>query len=463
MNKYRKLVNNSLIFAVGNLGSKLVQFILIPLYSYTLTTSDFGKADLLTQMVYLLTPIISLELFDAAFRFALDKTENKIEIFNSVFVILIIGSIITLLIGYILGEFIHNYPILITAVFLIFNIFYSFFSNFIRAINYTKQFAAAGIVNTFGMGTASIIFLVVLKMGITGYMLSFIVGLLFGCIYIFLTTDLIHYIKLSEFDFSTLTKMLKYSIPLIPNYFAWWLNASSDRLFIIAMIGDSANGLYAMANKIPNFINVLVMIFSQSWQISVVEEYRNKENKKFISDIFISFISIVFIAGVLILAFIKPFFYYGLDRTYFNAWKLTPLLVLAVIYSGIAIFLEAIYTAYKETVSVLTTTIYGALINIALTMGLIPTIGYYGAALANAMSFLVVAIFRIKGIEKKGILFVDVKRIVFYHLFFGIMCLVLFSLNNMFLIVGTGIFISVFMIFSDKNIRKQVRVIMKKN
>lgn len=89
MNKYKKLINNSIIFAIGNLGSKFLQFILVPLYSFTLSTSDFGTADFLTQLVYLLTPIVSLELYDAAFRYALDKAENKFVLFNTVNTILL--------------------------------------------------------------------------------------------------------------------------------------------------------------------------------------------------------------------------------------------------------------------------------------------------------------------------------------------------------------------------------------
>ena len=35
--KYKKLLGNSVIFAIGNLGSKIMQFIMVPIYSYTLT------------------------------------------------------------------------------------------------------------------------------------------------------------------------------------------------------------------------------------------------------------------------------------------------------------------------------------------------------------------------------------------------------------------------------------------
>ena len=118
MNKYRQLVGDSLIFAVGNLGSKLVQFILVPLYSYALTTAEFGRADLLTQLVYLLAPVLGLNLFDAAFRFALDKSENKKDIFTTVFLLLMSISIIILCFAAICNPYFHKYPLFDTACFL---------------------------------------------------------------------------------------------------------------------------------------------------------------------------------------------------------------------------------------------------------------------------------------------------------------------------------------------------------
>lgn len=464
MNKYKKLVGNSLIFAVGNMGSKLVQFILIPLYSYTLTTSDFGDADFLTQLVYLLTPIIGLELFDAAFRFALDKEENKIVIFNSTLFPLLIMLLVTVLIALLIKPIFNNYPVLITGIFLMANVFFAFLSNFIRAIGYVKEFAIAGIVNTIFMGGSSYLLLVIFKMNLTGYLLSFTIGLVSGCIYIIISTNLFEFINIKRTSKVKIIAMLKYSIPLIPNYFAWWLNASSDRLFIITMIGASANGLYAMASKIPNFINVVTTIFSQSWQISIVEEYNHNGNKDFVSNVFISFISVLFLVGILIVTFAKPIFLWILDRSYYEGWKLTSLLVLAVIYNGIALFLEAIYTAYKKTFSVLVTTTCGAIINILITIGLIPLMGYYGAATANVISFLIVILIRIIEIHNIGILNIDIKRIIIYHLLFFLITFISLACKNVILVSIIGVCICILIILLDKNITKQFNILkIRKN
>lgn len=462
MNKYKKLINNSIIFAIGNLGSKFLQFILVPLYSFTLSTSDFGTADFLTQLVYLLTPIVSLELYDAAFRYALDKAENKFVLFNTVNTILLGVSLLVFFVAPFLATIFYNYHIFITAIFLVANVYFSFLSNFVRAIGYVKQFAVSGIVNTFFMGTSSVILLVFFKLGLRGYLISFSIGLIAGCIYVVLSTGLGRFFRFDSFNKLKLIGMLKYSLPLIPNYFAWWLNSSSDRLFIITMIGASANGIYAMATKIPNLINLLTMIFSQSWQISIVEEYKNKNSKRFVSNVFISFFSILVIGGILIVISIKPIYGLVLDKSYYQGWKLTPLLVLAVIYSGLSILLEGVYTAYKKTFSVLITTIIGAIINVLLTIFLIPIMGVYGAALANTISFLVVAMMRMIEIKKLGLLALDMKRILIYHLAFFFVTFITFNEKSVFITMFIGILTVGVLILLDKNIIRQMEVILHK-
>lgn len=457
MNKYKKLVGDSLIFAVGNLGSKIVQFILVPLYSFALTTSEFGRADLLTQLVYLLAPIIGLNLFDAAFRFSLDKNENKKVIFSTTFLVLASISFIILILSSLLNPFSHNYPLFDAACFLICYLFFTFFSNFIRAIGYIKEFAIAGIINTFFMGIASIIFLLGMKLGVTGYILAFSLGLMSAIVYIFISTKIYSYLDLHLFNYLKLKEMLKYSLPLVPNSLAWWLNSSSDRLFIIIFLGASANWIYAMAGKIPNLINVLINVFFQSWQISIVEEYKNKDSKSFVSNVFNSFISILMIAAMLIVTFIKPIFYFLLDKSYYSGWLLTPLLVLAVVYSGVSVLLEAVYTAYKNTMRVFSTTLYGAVINIILTLVLLNVIGYYGAAIANIISFGLVAILRIKDIVHKEILKVNYKKIIIYHLLFLFTSIIPLVIHNMLISISLGIIIIISIIGVDADIRKQFK------
>ena len=61
MNSYKKLVNNSMIFAVGTLGSKLVTLLLVPLYTYYLSTAEYGTVDLVVTTIEKYGIIVVLE------------------------------------------------------------------------------------------------------------------------------------------------------------------------------------------------------------------------------------------------------------------------------------------------------------------------------------------------------------------------------------------------------------------
>lgn len=456
-NKYKKLVNNSLIFAIGNFGSKIMSFIMVPIYSYTLTTNDYGKVDLLTSLVSLLMPVICLDIYDSVFRFALDRSKNKSQIFSTGMIFAFISSILAIILGIVISQFINSYPVMYTVIYMIVSVFYSLISNFARAIGYVKQFAMAGIVNTFIMGGCNILFLIVIKMGMNGYMLSMILGQGVAILFLILTTKIFIYFGIRNLNNSILKKMLIYGVPLIPNNLAWWLNSASDRFFILVMIGASANGIYAMANKIPSIITTVSSIFFQSWQISVVEEYEKEDGKTFISSVFESYLSILFFLGVGILAVIRPLYRIILSPSYFIGWKLTPFLVLAVIYTSLASFLGTIYTANKKTVSVLVTTIYGAIANVILTIILVKFIGIDGAAIANAISFFLVSLLRFIEIKRMKKIDINEFKFVLLHLIFICITVSLLILKNNGVVLAIGIVLLTVQLLFDKDLKNMFK------
>ena len=71
------LAKNTAMFALGNLGSKLLQIFLVPYYTRAMSESEFGTADVLQAVVALLLPVLSLTIYDAVFRYAMENDYNK--------------------------------------------------------------------------------------------------------------------------------------------------------------------------------------------------------------------------------------------------------------------------------------------------------------------------------------------------------------------------------------------------
>ena len=83
MDKYKRLFSNTLIFAVGTFGSKLLVFFLMPLYTHVLTDAEYGTSDLLQQSANLLVPLVSVGMASALIRFGLDKSYDKTSVFST--------------------------------------------------------------------------------------------------------------------------------------------------------------------------------------------------------------------------------------------------------------------------------------------------------------------------------------------------------------------------------------------
>ena len=83
MNKYKKLIGNTVIFAIGSFSSKLLVFLLMPLYTRVLTTSDYGVMDIIVNTSNLLIPIVMVSINEGIIRFGLDRSVRKSDVLST--------------------------------------------------------------------------------------------------------------------------------------------------------------------------------------------------------------------------------------------------------------------------------------------------------------------------------------------------------------------------------------------
>lgn len=399
MERTKKLISNSIIFTLGNIGSKLIAFLMVPLYTYTLSSSEFGQVDVLITTVNLLLPIATLSIFDAVFRFSMDRNVDNTAILTS-------GLIVTVFLAFMGMLF---YPVLVFAniphtlyfiLILVTTSLFTLIQNFSRAIGKSKLYATSGIVNGFMFATLNILFLVILKIGIIGYLLAYLLSLICATIYVSLMLKIWRYIKINSFSLSIVKQMLRYSIPLIPNSLAWWFTNDASRFFILAYVGVAGNGIFAVANKIPSLLNMMFNIFTQAWQISAVEEYDSKDSSLYYSSIFNTLQSFLFlvIGGILII--IKPILQFVISSDFPNVWKFVPILLFSAVFANLSAFLGTVFLAAKKTSGLFTTTVVGMVINITISWILTPYLGINGTSLGGAIGFCIVMLVRLNSINK---------------------------------------------------------------
>ncbi|MFV8806034.1 lipopolysaccharide biosynthesis protein [Aerococcus urinaeequi] len=438
MNKYKKLISNSIIFTIGSFGSQLISFLMVPLYTHLLTTSQYGTVDLFNITISLLIPLVTLELGQAALRFSIETTDIVIhdKIFSNISRHALIVTIISILLFPILNylNIFENYLLMFLLLFVL-KIHNSLYSQYIRGIGLIKEFAINGILMTIVTVFSNLVLLVVFNFRVEGYMLSLIIATLSSNIYLFFVSNGNLRIERYSPDNQLLKGMLTYSVPMIPNSAMWWLINSSTRYFILFFVGTAGNGIYAVANKIPAIITMVTGIFSQAWQLSSFEEYDSESKSEFYTKVFNIYVTFLFVAGSGILIFIKPLLAMLVADSFFDSWQVAPLLILAVIYQSLSGFLGTTYTAAKETKGTFTTSVFAGLISLILSFIFIPLWGLIGAALSSAISFFAMFIIRLIDTRKFVAIRTNLVTLTLTNVVFMLQIFCLFFFNSIVLLV----------------------------
>mgnify|MGYP004514269349 FL=1 len=395
--KYKDLSKNTLLFTISSFGAKIISFLLVPLYTYVLSTQDYGLVDLMTTTVQLLIPILTINIQDAVLRYALDKDYDEGVVVGAGIKIIVFSSIFLGLILLVVGKF---YLIHLDGQYLMF-LFFSYvfgalnncFSMYLKARDKVKVLTVSGLINTFLACILNIVLLLWLKMGVTGYLVANVAGTIIAVLYMLVAGKIFKETKFKN-TFMVLNKMIPYSMPLVANSLAWWLNNASDRYILTFFCGAAVNGIYAVSYKIPTILSTIQSVFYSAWSISAITEFDKDDSDGFIGNVYSLYSAASYIGCSILLignVFIAKILY---SNDFFVAWKYVPFLLVGTVFNGIALFEGCIFTAVKRTKDVSRTTIMGALVNTIINFLLIPFIGATGAALSTMIGYMTVWIIR---------------------------------------------------------------------
>ena len=404
--RFKKLGNNTILLSIGIFSSRILLFILVPVLTYSLSTEEFGIADLVTTTIQMLAPLLSLVASEALIRFALDLDKDKKQLFTISTIITTIGFLILLLVS----PFIYEYfPFKdYYSFFLVYYIVYTFSFNvqqFTKGLEHVRGYVVSSIINAALVLGLSIVLLRFLHWGICGYLVSLISGPLISLIYLVITEKLWRYlITPQSIDMYFFRAYLVFCLPLIPNSISWWISNSSDKYILQFFYGASVTGIYAVSYKIPSMIAVMSAIFTGAWQISAVEDFGSRQSICFISDVYDKYCSFYYIVSSFIVLMVQPLALILFSKEFYDAWQYSVILTNAAVFQSLAGFLGVLYTTAKKTKMIFITTMIGAISNIAMNFVLIPMFGAFGAAVATLLSYSIVWIIRL----------VDSRRIIEY-------------------------------------------------
>ena len=133
-------------------------------------------------------------------------------------------------------------------------------AQFIRAEGHTTLYAVQGLLNTALYIALNVLFLTVFCWGVKGYLLSTVVADCLSALFLICRERLWRQFRPAP-RAALWRQMLAYCVPLIPTAVFWWIMGVSDRYLVKWFVGSVANGIYAVAYKIPTILTSLATVF----------------------------------------------------------------------------------------------------------------------------------------------------------------------------------------------------------
>ncbi|WP_165056669.1 MULTISPECIES: lipopolysaccharide biosynthesis protein [unclassified Adlercreutzia] len=390
--RYKELSANTALFAISTFGSKLVQFLLLPLYTSALSTADYGMVDLVQSTVSLLVPVLTLNVQDAVLRFGLGGDAESEEVL-SIGLRSVAGGACALLVVLAAATMLGAVPVdeaytaFLLAMFLLGSLG-NVLTMHLKSQGHIRPLVVSGIGGTLVTCVAAVLLLIAIPLGVVGYMAAMALGSLFS-VCVLLVAERISLGVILCSRPGLFRAMAMYSAPLIANSLAWWVSDLSDRYVVALICGAAANGVYAVAFKIPTILSTLQSIFYNAWSISAIKEFNEDDEDGFLGRMYGLYSCAMCLGCSVIMLLDVPLAHILYANEFFEAWRYVPFLLVGVLLNGLSLFEGCIYAAARRTKEVSATTIAGAVVGIGSCIVLTFVIGPMGAAIATFLGHLV--------------------------------------------------------------------------
>ncbi len=407
LNPLKKLAGETAIYGVSSILGRLLNWLLVPLYTNLFVEAEYGIVTNLMAYVAMALVILTYGLETGYFRFANDKGYRE-NVFSTTFF-----SVTTTSLFFLLGVYFFYDPIasflnvgdrsifiVLLALTLALDAITSLPFAQLRQQNRPLRYAFIKLSNI-GINLGLNLFFLLLcpklneyfpDLGVTriwnpdfgiGYIfIAMFVASLFNLI--LLIPDLVK-IKL-QFDVALLRKVLTYASPILVVSIAAQINLNVDKMLMPKLISDasealSQTGIYGANFKLAVIMTLFIQAFRFAFEPFFFSQNKDESSKKLYADVLKYFV----ILGMLI--FLSVIFYIDIVKIligpkYRDGLDIVPMVLLANFFLGIFFSLSLWYKLTDKTRFGAYMAVGGAAITLTLNIILVPKMGYYGAAVA---------------------------------------------------------------------------------
>ncbi len=431
---------NSLIYSFGNLSTKIVGLILIPIYTKHLSISEYGVLGVMEASSYALFVLFGFQLYFAFFRWYWDKEykEKQKRMFFTIMIFLTLVSICLCLLLFPISDTVsklffqsEKYSYLIQLMILTSALQIITHNPGIlmrlqeRATIYMSTSTARLIINLI----FTIVFIVHFHRGIEGIFEAQVLGSL-----VYLLMIIPFLIKNMEFSFDRrlLAGMLIFSSPAILSGISTVIISITDRYFLNFSSGLDNAGLYSFGYKLANTLNVLVAASINMAVTPIVFKLIDDDtNKRFYAKVMTYIVFILTFLSLFFSAFGKEMVkVLSHNPSYWLSFQVIPILCFGIIFSNMRDNLMNNLNIVKRTKTIAFVLIISSISNILLNAILIPHFDYMGAAVASLLTQVITFILMYYFAQKYYPVPFETFKLFYMLLFYCIISVVVFLIND---------------------------------
>ena len=414
-NPLKQLAGETAIYGLSTILARIVNFLLVPLYTRVLVQSDYGVVTEFMAYIAILQVVLVLGLETGCFRFASREGVEKRSVFSTAFVIVTFFSLLFFLsvslfagdiasgLGY---EGFSNIIIYVAAILAIDSSTAIVFAK----LRYEHKALRFAIIKTLKILTevgVNLILYLVMPMRFAAnpdhWLLNFvsatpdftyaIFSIFVSCIFAFvmLLQDLMH-LKF-RIDRKLWRPLLLYSLPLMIAGLPGVMNDFLDRILMRFLNADPLTwradlGVYQAGVKIAVIMSLFIQMFRYAAEPFFFQKQRESDSKRVYADVMQWFVSFCMFGFLAIMLFMDEI---GLiiGKDFRVGLSIAPVMLMAYVLLGMLFNVDMWYKLAGKTRYAIYVALAGLLVTIVVNVIFMPIYSYHAAAWGHLASYAV--------------------------------------------------------------------------
>lgn len=398
--QFKRLGADSLLYAFMNVGTKLIAFIMLPIYTNYLPPAEYGVLDIIDKWTAMLTFLIIFGT-DSALSFYYFETKDegkKLEhvrnvMYFRIFIVALLG-IIVLTAGPYISELLFGDAGYVRLLYISIGVLFldTILVVVLMVLRFdfkTKKVVIFTVGKMLLVAILSYLFLKYFVQTPEGILLGRIVSS--AIIFLLLLSSSIKYLK-PKISFPSLKELVKYAAPLVPASLAFWVIANASVFFLQAFHSTEEVGIYGAATKLATVITLLTSGVQMAWR-PYSTSIKDKENSPLLFSKIYMGLLLMGIFGIMAIATVMPFIIGILGKDYYNAYQYVALISAATFLNFYYLIISAGLFFTKKTGVISITFGIVAVINTVLNITLIPVFSIWGAVAAYLIAYMTAIVF----------------------------------------------------------------------